>query len=121
MKTLLEMTYNSTGEKVAVWAQFWLETVSIFPLGYLGLVGNTIAVLTLRHPTIKTTFHRSLVALAICDVLFLLMVLTDQIVDKTSLFYVEVQYIVLFVQHENIYYFVSSIIIYSTSWIYRDI
>ena len=82
------MTNNATGEILAVWAQFWLETVSIFPLGCLGLVGNTIAVLTLRHPTIKTTFHQSLVSLAIFDVIFLFMILTDQIVDKTNLFYV---------------------------------
>jgi hypothetical protein len=82
------MTYNSTGEKVAVWTQLWLETVSILPLGSLGLIGNCIAVLTLRWPALKTTFHQSLVALAICDVMFLFMILTDQIVDKTSLFYV---------------------------------
>ena len=82
------MTYNSTGEQVAVWAQFWLETVSILPLGALGLVGNCFALLTLRRPTLKTTFHQSLVSLAICDVMFLFMILTDQIIDKTSLFYV---------------------------------
>ena len=88
LKTLLQMTYNSTGENLAVWAQFWLETVSILPLGSLGLVGNCIAVLTLRRPTLQTTFHQSLVALAICDVMFLIMILTDQIIDQTSLFYV---------------------------------
>ena len=82
------MTNNTTSEILGVWAQFCLETVSIIPLGCLGLVGNCIAVLTLRHPTMKTTFHQSLVVLAICDVLFLLMVLTDQIVDQSSPLYV---------------------------------
>jgi hypothetical protein len=82
------MMNNSSGEMLAVWAEFWLERVSIIPLGCLGLVGNCIAVFTLRHPTSKTTFHQSLVALAICDVLFLLMILIDQVVDQSSLVYV---------------------------------
>ena len=87
LKTWLQMTNNTTGEILAVWAKFWLETVSIIPLGCLGLVGICIAVLTFRHPTSKTTFHQSLVELAICDVLFLLILLTDEIVDQSSPLY----------------------------------
>ena len=87
LKTLLKMTNNTTGELLAVWAEFWLETVAIIPLGCLGLVGNCIAVLTLRRPTLKTTFH-SHIALAICDVLFLIMIIINNMVDQTSLLYV---------------------------------
>ena len=67
---------------------FFLEKVLIPIVGSLGLVGNGIAIRNMRNPVIKTTFNQSLITLALCDWIFLAMMIIDQIIDKTNFFYV---------------------------------
>ena len=74
------MPENSTDKFVAVWSKFFLEKVSIPLFGSLGLLGNGIAIRNLRNSVIETTFNQSLVTLAICDTLFLGMMIIDQII-----------------------------------------
>lgn len=79
---------NCTEPNFVVWSNFWLQQISVPVFGTLGIFGNCIAVMTLRHPTLKTTFHQSLTALAICDIWLLIMMLIDQIINKTNILYV---------------------------------
>ena len=46
-------------------------------LGSVGIVGNILAILVLRNPKMKSTFHQSLIALASCDIMFLSLMLMD--------------------------------------------
>ena len=54
----------------------------------LGVFGNLVAILVLRCPEMKSTFHQSLIALAVCDFLFLGITLCDHFVDVTAPLYV---------------------------------
>jgi hypothetical protein len=82
------MSGDCTQESLIFWSKLLLESVSVPVFGYLGLFGNILVILMLKHPIMKTTFNQSLMALAVCDILFLTMMIIDQIVDKTNLLYV---------------------------------
>ena len=72
--------------------EMWLETFSklilsdfLFPIVcYMGLIGNCVAIIVLRCPEMKSTFHQSLLTLAVCDIIFLSITLYDHYVDVTS-------------------------------------
>jgi hypothetical protein len=58
-------------------------------IGCLGLIGNLTAMGVLRSPQLKsTTFHQSLITLAICDILFLFFILADLAVDVQHVIYI---------------------------------
>ena len=78
------MAENCTGKKSDLWLKLVLENVLTPSIGCLGIFGNCVAIDTLRHPTIKTTFNQSLVCLAICEILFLIMMIFDQFVDHEN-------------------------------------
>ena len=54
-----------------------MEKILIPTIGSLGLVGNLTAIFVLKCPELKTTFHQSLLTLAICDVIFLIFLISD--------------------------------------------
>ena len=55
-----------------VWAKFIMEEVSIPLVGSVGLLGILAAIVVLSHPDMKSTFHQSLITLAVFEILFLL-------------------------------------------------
>ena len=69
-------------------SKFWLSDL-LFPIVCsLGVFGNLVAILVLRCPEMKSTFHQSLLTLAVCDVLFLGITLCDHFVDVSAPIYV---------------------------------
>ena len=79
---------NCTESNTVIWSKFWLEQFLTPIIGCFGIFGNCMAIYTLRHPTMKTTFNQSLVCLAICDSLFIFVMLIDQFVDPNNFYYV---------------------------------
>ena len=73
--------------QVVVWAKYILEEVSIPVVGTVGLLGNLAAIIVLSHPDMKSTFHQSLITLAVFEILFLLLLICDQGADIWSDFY----------------------------------
>ena len=65
-----------------------LESFLVPGIGCMGLLSNLIAILVLRSPQLKSTFHQSLLTLAICDILFLLFILGDIVIDVNHVFYI---------------------------------
>ena len=65
-----------------------LEKYLIPITGCLGLLGNFTAIFILRCPQLRSTFHQSLLTLAICDILFLFFNLADIIIDQQNIIYV---------------------------------
>ena len=82
------MTGNCTDENFVSWFEFWLEKVLTPTFGSMGIFGNCMAIHRLKNPTLKTTFNQSLVCLAICDILFLVMMIFDQFVDQENMYYI---------------------------------
>ena len=65
-----------------------LEKYLIPIIGCLGLLGNLTAIFILKCPQLKSTFHQSLLTLAICDILFLFFILADIIIDMQNVIYI---------------------------------
>ena len=74
--------------ELEVWAKFILEEVSIPVVGSVGLLGNLAAIVVLSHPDMKSTFHQSLITLAVFEFLFLVLVISDHAVDIKSQLYI---------------------------------
>ena len=74
--------------QVEVWAKFILEEVSIPVVGSVGLLGNLAAIVVLSHPDMKSTFHQSLISLAIFEILFLILLICDHAMDIGSELYI---------------------------------
>ena len=81
----LEHTFNTDSQPKKIFF-FLLGVLLITPtfpqvclpvVGSIGLMGNLGAILILRRPEMKSTFHHTLIALAIVDILFILMLITD--------------------------------------------
>ena len=64
--------------EVEPWAEFILREVSIPVVGSVGLVGNLAAIVVLSQPDMKSTFHQSLITLAVFEILYLLLVIYEQ-------------------------------------------
>ena len=71
-----------------VWTQFFIESISIPIVSVLGLVGNSGAILILLRPEMKSTFHQTLVTLAVIENFFLITLITDHLVDNQNQVYV---------------------------------
>ena len=86
----MNKTENCSCEEslLEVLSKLWLSDV-LFPLVCsLGVLGNLVALLVLRSPEMKSTFHQSLLTLAACDIIFLGVTLCDHYVDMTAPIYV---------------------------------
>ena len=69
-------------------SRLWLSDV-LFPLVcIMGVLGNLVAILVLRCPEMKSTFHQSLLTLAACDIILLGVTLCDHYVDVSAPIYV---------------------------------
>ena len=75
-------------ESVVIWTKFLLQKVSIPVLGCFGIVGNGFAIQNIRCPRLKSTFNQSLTFLSASNILFLGLMIFDQIADKSNFFYV---------------------------------
>ena len=53
-------------------------------MGSIGLLGNSIALLSIKYFKSQTTFHQSLMALCIADVVFITVILIDQSYDIST-------------------------------------
>ena len=71
-----------------IWAKLILEEISIPVVGSVGLVGNLAAMVVLSHPDMKSTFHQSLITLAVFEIMFLVLVICDHAVNIQSQVYV---------------------------------
>ena len=58
-------------------ADIWLKNIAIPWVTLVGLFGNGIAIVSISYRKMKSTFHQSLIALSMCDILFLIVVLFD--------------------------------------------
>ena len=86
----MNKTENCSCEEslLEVLSKLWLSDV-LFPLVCsLGVLGNLVAILVLRSPEMKSTFHQSLLTLAACDIILLSVTLCDHYVDVTAPIYV---------------------------------
>ena len=57
-------------------------------VGSVGLVGNLAAIVVLSHPDMKSTFHQSLITLAVFEIMFLILIICDHAADIQSEVYV---------------------------------
>ena len=58
-------------------AAIWLKNIAIPWVALVGLFGNIIAIVSINYQKMKSTFHQSLIALSVCDILFLIVVFLD--------------------------------------------
>jgi hypothetical protein len=65
-----------------------MENIFIPLIGSLGIIGNLAAIFVLKCPELKSTFHQSLLTLAMCDIIFLVFILGDMVVDVNSVYYI---------------------------------
>jgi hypothetical protein len=70
------------------WAQFVFEDVLIPLVGTVGIIGNIAATIVLRTPDMKSTFHQSLLTLAVLDIMYLSIIICDHSLDLDSQLYV---------------------------------
>ena len=70
-----------------VWTNYFLENIATPSFCVVGLLGNIVAIIILRNPRMKSTFHQSLIALAACDIMFLSLILVDFAEDILYPFY----------------------------------
>ena len=70
-----------------IWTNYVLENIATPTFCVVGLLGNIVAIIILRNPRMKSTFHQSLVALAACDIMFLSLILIDFAEDILYPFY----------------------------------
>ena len=70
------------------WAKLVFEEVLIPCVGSLGLVGNIAAIFVLKRPDMKSTFHQSLLTLAVLDIIFVSIIICDHSLDLDSQTYV---------------------------------
>ena len=59
-----------------------LEDILIPSIG--SLIGNLAAIFVLKCPELKSTFHQSLLTLAMCDIILLVFILGDMVLDVNS-------------------------------------
>ena len=65
-----------------------LEKYIIPTLGCLGLLSNLTAILVLRCRELKSTFHQSLLTLAICDIFLLIFIMGEILIDVQNVIYI---------------------------------
>ena len=80
--------YCPAVSQVEIWANYLLEEVSIPLVGSVGLPGNLAAIVVLSHPDMKSTFNQSLITLAIFEITFLVLLISDHAVDITTELYI---------------------------------
>ena len=92
--SLMEGQLNTTDcscpalSQLEIWSNYLLEGVSIPLVGSVGLLGNLAAIVVLSHPDMKSTFNQSLITLAIFEITFLVLLISDHAVDITTELYI---------------------------------
>ena len=79
---------SCTSKTVLTWTVWVVDDIAIPVLSIIGIVTNILAVIVLYKAKTKSTFHQSLIALAICDVTFLSFILLGYIKDMNYQLYV---------------------------------
>ena len=87
-KTLQENCTSCPKLPIQIWTNYILQSVAIPSCCILGLAGNILAIIILRNPRMKSTFHQSLIALGACDIMFLSLVLLDLSTEGVYPFYI---------------------------------
>jgi hypothetical protein len=87
--TMLEQTANCSCPEnmLDTWTSL-MENNLTPTIGCLGLLGNLAAIYVLKCPEFKSTFHQSLLTLAICDICLLSFLLVDILVDVNNVWYI---------------------------------
>ena len=73
---------------VNVWTALIIESIVIPVVSGFGFLANLCVILVLLRPEMKSTFHQTLVTLAVIENLFLLTILIDHTVDPQNQVYV---------------------------------
>ena len=81
-------TCSCVESQVDVWTEFFIESVTIPIVSVLGFLGNSGAIIILLRPEMKSTFHQTLVTLAVIENLFLITIITDHLVDPHNQLYI---------------------------------
>ena len=64
-----------------------LVDLSVPLVGSVGLLGNLATIVVLSQPDMKSTFHQSLISLAVFEILYLLSLICEHVVDsRTAMF-----------------------------------
>lgn len=71
----LDFCYNASIERAPFWQEkqhivFWIEGVSLFICGNIGIVGNILTVIVLSKISLKNVFNQLIVTLCIVDTIF---------------------------------------------------
>jgi hypothetical protein len=74
--------------QVNIWPELIIESVTIPVVSGFGFLANLCVILVLLRPEMKSTFHQTLVTLAVIENLFLLTILIDHTVDPQNQAYV---------------------------------
>jgi hypothetical protein len=66
----------------------YMDMVSLPVVGVVGLSGNVAAIVVICRKDSRSTFHHSLITLAVIDILFVSIIICDTFCDTTSTFYI---------------------------------
>ena len=66
----------------------YMDMVSLPTVGVTGLAGNVAAIVIICRKERKSTFHHSLITLALIDILFVSSIICDTFCDTTSTLYI---------------------------------
>merc|ERR1712105_381046 len=67
---------------------YWISDILLPIFCTAGIFGNLLAVFILKHPETETKFHQSLLTLAICHILLMIVILTEHFADLIGKLYV---------------------------------
>ena len=75
---------NMTWIETLDWVKFWVESIPITAVGSFGSLGNIVVIIVLLRLVKQNqnpNFHRLLISLSIVDIIFLIVYMTDAIVQ----------------------------------------
>ena len=71
-----------------MWTEVLIESVTIPVVSILGFLGNLSAIVVLLRPEMRSTFHQTLVMLAVIENIFLLSILSEHVFEDDNQYYV---------------------------------
>ena len=80
----VENCSSCTSKAALTWTVWVVDNIAIPVLSTIGVVTNILAVIVLYKAKKKSTFHQSLIALAVCDVMFLSFILLSYVKDTNN-------------------------------------
>ena len=79
---------SCSSSQVLKMTTLYMDKVSLPLVGVIGLAGNVAAIVIIFKKDRRSTFHHSLITLAIIDILFVSTIICDTFCDTTSTLYI---------------------------------